>query len=155
MLSEDIKVNMQNLSENSFASGMGIQVEIERQVPNQFFKIRVKQLNYNGQPAISVHVTNVTKKVRSKLQKIQYREKWQAATQAESFKSTINHELRAPLESTNMIISSIISTLEHQQELNPELVSGIKFKLQLAKSSVILSSSFVEDLLNLRLIETN
>lgn len=144
-----------NISENSSASGYGVRTEIECQVPNHFYKIRVKQLNFRGWPAVSIYATDVTNKVRSKLQKIEYREKWQAATQAESYKSTINHELRTPLESIFMLTSSVLDTLEHEQELSPELVSRIKFKLQLAKTTTILSSSFVEDLLNLRLIQTN
>lgn len=43
---------------------------------NSFLKVKVKSQHYNGQSAILIYMSDVTNKVRAKLQKMQIREKW-------------------------------------------------------------------------------
>lgn len=85
---------------------------MEKAFSKQFLRIKVKQHLHRGQQALLIHVTDVSNKVKTKLQKIQAREKRQEKKQAQSYKSTISHELRAPLESSSQIIADIIQKLK-------------------------------------------
>ena len=71
--------------------------------------MKLKRQYYHGEPAIAIYIENTTHKIISKLQRISYREKLQIKKQSESYNSTINHELRAPLQSTIIILAKILS----------------------------------------------
>ena len=73
-----------------------------------FVSIKFKKQQYLGKNAIAIIINLVTGKVIDKLQNLQLMEKKQEMMQAESYKSTISHELRAPLESSALIIQMII-----------------------------------------------
>lgn len=61
--------------------------------------------------AIAIYMNDVTTRMKAKLQKMQIREKKQESMQAESYKSTINHEFRTPLESSTAILAQAIDIL--------------------------------------------
>ena len=73
-------------------------------IPNRFFAIKIKQQTFLGRQAIAVYMSHVTQKLKAKLDYLRLHEKRQELVQAESYKSTINHELRSPLESIAMIL---------------------------------------------------
>lgn len=73
-------------------------------IPNRFFAIKIKQQTFNGRKAIAVYMSQVTQKLKAKLDHLRLHEKRQEMVQAESYKSTINHELRSPLESIALIL---------------------------------------------------
>ena len=63
-----------------------------------FVSVKVKSLNYCGKPAVSIYMQNISKKIRSKIHKIQIHEERIEKEQAASYKSSICHELRTPLQ---------------------------------------------------------
>lgn len=122
--------------------------ELVRMVPNQFFKIKVRKQGYQGQSAYAIYFNDATNKVKAKIQKMQIREKKQERVQAESYKSTIGHELRTPLESVCLIIAALIVKLS-ELGLEQEQFNHFKYRLELVKSQLDMMKCFVEDLLNL------
>ena len=71
--------------------------------------------------------------------------------QAESYKSTISHELRTPLGSSSVILKHIIRLISSKIVSLADLVEAKK-SASLILAQLHLMESFVEDLLNLRLL---
>ena len=61
--------------------------------------MRVRKQRYNGQNSVAIYIKQTTKKIRDKLLLIEQWEQYQKQVQAESYRATVNHELRTPLES--------------------------------------------------------
>ena len=85
------------------------------QMSNLYFQMKLKRQYYHGEPAIAIYIENTTHKIISKLQRVSYREKLQIQKQSESYNSTINHELRAPLQSTIIILASILNLVRSKK----------------------------------------
>ena len=81
-------------------------------IENRFVRIKVKSLSYTGKHVIAIFISDVTKKIIRKLQRLKYDEVKQMQTHAESYNSTICHELRTPLQSSKALVKQIIYTLK-------------------------------------------
>lgn len=81
-------------------------------VPNHFFTIKIIRQAYLGKKAIAVYMSQATQKLKAKLHHLRLQEKRQEMVQAESYKSTINHELRSPLESIELILELILDKIK-------------------------------------------
>ena len=64
---------------------------------NKFFSIKVKKQLYLGNAAIAIYINDCTKKIREKLTQISKKEEKVSALHAESFTSTVNHEMNTPI----------------------------------------------------------
>jgi len=53
--------------------------------------------NYNGNKAVAVMIREVTENIKIKFVSMKKQEKFLQQQQAESYKSTISHEMRTPL----------------------------------------------------------
>ena len=69
----------------------------ERFIKFAYARIKVRQQHYNNRNAIVIYIKDVSKEVRAKLLLYKQRVKKYKAQQAESYKATINHEMRAPI----------------------------------------------------------
>ena len=73
--------------------------------------------------------------------------------QAECYKSTISHELRTPLESSAAILMMILQQFKAERKTSLRTLKGVMSQLTIILSQIRLMESFVEDLLNLRLLK--
>ena len=64
-----------------------------------FVTIQVKPYEFQGKKAAALTLLSVTEKMKNKFYKMQRRERHAKQQQAESYKSTISHEMRTPLQS--------------------------------------------------------
>ena len=64
-----------------------------------FVSIQVKPYEFRGKKAAALTMLRVTEKMRNKLDKLLKRERHTKQQQAESYKSTISHEMRTPIQS--------------------------------------------------------
>ena len=55
--------------------------------------------NYRGKKAVAVTMSEVTSKIKIKLERMKKQEQRLQQQQAESYKSTISHEMRTPIQS--------------------------------------------------------
>jgi hypothetical protein len=57
-------------------------------------------------------MTKATGKIRDKVLHIQQQEQYQHAEMAHGYRATINHELRSPVQSCNLVLKNVLSTFE-------------------------------------------
>ena len=69
--------------------------------------VRVSKQEYFGKPAVVLLMTDVTKKIHSRLRAKHAQEKEQKAQHAENFQSTVSHEMRTPLESILFFVRQV------------------------------------------------
>lgn len=105
-----------------------------------------------GKKAIAIYSQHVSGKVRDRLRNLYLKEKRQELTQAESYKSTISHELRTPMQSIGVIAKMILDQIKGKK-LSAGALKEIRKQLSIILSQTSLMESFVEDLLNLKLIK--
>ena len=113
--------------------------------------MKVKRQAYNGRPAIALIFNDYTDKLRQKLLRQKHQEEIQDARNSETFSSTISHEMRTPIGQCIFFVKVVISILSEANfpvERIPEIVSNC----QLIQTQLEFLQSFVEDLLDLRLI---
>lgn len=72
--------------------------------------------------------------------------------QAESYKSTVNHELRTPLQSTIFILQTLIAMICALSSVESSQLRQIEEQLRLSMGQLCLMEGFIEDLLNMRLL---
>ena len=111
--------------------------------------MRVKKQTYLGVPAIALHMNDATTKVVNKLLRMQEHEKEQARIQAESFTSTVSHEMRTPIETMLFMMNMLISFFQ-QPSLEVGNVPKCIDYCTMIMSQLEFLLSFVEDLLNLQ-----
>ena len=66
---------------------------------------------YIGKPAIAIFMSDYTKKIRDKLNRLQRQEEFDSAQQSENFTSTVSHEMRTPLFSIQFFLKQIMTLL--------------------------------------------
>ena len=71
--------------------------------------MRVKKQTYLGVPAIALHMNDATTKVVNKLHRMLEQEKEQARILAESFTSTVSHEMRNPIQTMLFLMQMLIT----------------------------------------------
>ena len=113
--------------------------------------MKMKRQNYFGKPAIAIYIQDVTKKLKRRLSHLQLQEDKQKAQTAESYKSTISHELRTPIKSASTLLAQVLLTLNTTAPTKEMLKQAAKYA-SLILQTLGLMESFVEDLLNLRLM---
>lgn len=69
----------------------------------------------------------------------------------ESYRATLNHEMRAPIETSRQTIDDFLKLLLQDQSLPIELRREAKRVLSISKSQLNFVSSFIEDLLSMSL----
>ena len=67
----------------------------------------------------------------------------------ESYRATLNHEMRAPIETSRQTIDDFLSLLLSDQTLSKDLRKEAKRVLNISKSQLIFVASFIEDLLSM------
>ena len=60
-------------------------VSSDPEIENRFVRIKVKSLSYTGKLVIAILISDVTKKIRRKLQRLKYDEVKQMQNHAESY----------------------------------------------------------------------
>ena len=101
---------------------------------------------YQGKAAISIYMTDATKKINTKILKLKDQEKRTQMQQTENFTSTVSHEMRTPLASILYFIKLIMQYYPGGVQLDENAFKY--FKLIIAQ--VTLMQTFVDDLLDLR-----
>ena len=66
---------------------------------------------YLGKPATAIYLNNYTKKIKEKLYRMKEQETAQRDQQAESYTSTLSHEMRTPLFTIIFFLKTILETL--------------------------------------------
>lgn len=59
--------------------------------------MRFKRLAFVGTPAVAVFITEYTKKVKVKFEKIEFSDKHSQAQSTGSYKSKVSNEMRTPI----------------------------------------------------------
>ena len=77
-------------------------------LPNRFVTFKVKRQTYNGKAAFAIFMSDATKKIRSRVEKMRTQEYQQQAQQAESYTATMSHEMRTPIASALFFMRSIM-----------------------------------------------
>ena len=67
----------------------------------------------------------------------------------ESSRATLNHEMRAPIETSRQTIDDFLKLLLSDQNLPIELRKEAKRVLRITKSQLMFVASFIEDLLSM------
>ena len=67
----------------------------------------------------------------------------------ESYRATLNHEMRAPIETSRQTIDDFLCLLLSDQTLPKYLRKEAKRVLSISKSQLIFVASFIEDLLSM------
>ena len=111
--------------------------------------MKVKRQRYLGKPLIAIYMRDATKKVKARLQQMIHLEERANAQQTESFTQTLSHEMRTPLASTLFFLRQVLQmTLPLPTGESAQASKYLQFML----SQLTLTMSFVEDLLDLRLL---
>ena len=83
-------------------------------------KIKVKRQLFNCKPALTIFVSDVTKKILGRIENMKNLEFQQQAQQAEGYTATINHEMRTPLASMLFLLRHLINSKDIKKKLSPE-----------------------------------
>ena len=67
----------------------------------------------------------------------------------ESYRATLNHEMRAPIETSRQTIDDFMSLLLSDLTLPKDLRKEAKRVLSISNSQLIFVASFIEDLLSM------
>jgi len=124
------------------------QMNAVERLQNKFLAIEVRCQSYKCKAAIAIYINDVTKKINGKVKEMHHREKQQEATQTESFTATMSHEMRTPL-GTVLFFIKLIQDLIVQIEGSTEAQNYLK----LIETQILFMQTFVNDLLDLRLIK--
>ena len=121
----------------------------QESVQSRYFRIKVKQQNYLGKPALAIYLSDYTDKIKDKLNNLIRQELHDKAQTSESFGSTVSHEMRTPLASVIFFVKLVISAFQMKQLTEQQKAESLKY-CKLMLSQIYLLQSFVEDLLDLR-----
>ena len=111
----------------------------------KFVKIRVKRQFYNGRRAIAIYIRDQTLKIKSRLHHHELEERHRTSQQAESYTSTVSHELKTPVQSVIFFFNQLKRNFPNFEDKELALKH---FKLIFYQ--LMLIQSFVDDLLDLR-----
>lgn len=111
----------------------------------KFVKIRVKRQFYNGRRAIAIYIRDQTLKIKSRLHHHELEERHRTSQQAESYTSTVSHELKTPVQSVIFFFHRLKRNFPNFEDKELALKH---FKLIFYQ--LMLIQSFVDDLLDLR-----
>ena len=81
--------------------------------------IKIKKQTYIGRPSITIYISDLTKKVHAKIEKIQNQEEKARLQQSQTFSSSVSHELRTPLNSTIFFLKSAMKLVKKWKEQLP------------------------------------
>ena len=73
--------------------------------------MQIKRQVYVGKPVIALYIRDKTEHVHEKLLMMQFKEESQMKQQAESFTSTISHEMRTPILTIIFFLQQIMDML--------------------------------------------
>ena len=75
------------------------------------------------------------------------------AQQAESYKATINHEMRTPIETVKIVLADAICILSQSKgRLSNNLRRQVRDSLRTSMSQLTFVASFIEDLLGVNML---
>ena len=77
---------------------------------NRFVAFKVKKTSYNGKKATAVYMRDCTRKIKSKIDKLERQEIYHTNQQTQSYSATVCHELRTPLGSV-LFFLKLLQTL--------------------------------------------
>ena len=117
--------------------------------------LKLRNHVFKQKKVVLIFLKDVTKKTREKIFRIRLNDQSQTQKQAESYRSTINHEMRTPLEASQQILIKTLNTLEQSEQLTPEIFQKVVEWIRLSISSITLTHSFVQDLLGVNQLNRN
>lgn len=75
---------------------------------NKFVAFRVNKINHNNENVVGVFIRDLTRKIKSKIDRKEQEESQQSANQAESYSATLSHEMKTPIASVTFFLKRII-----------------------------------------------
>jgi len=106
----------------------------------------VRQKTHKDRGSIVIFVNDVTKKIRDKLLHIAQQETSQTLQQAQSYRATLNHEMRAPINSSQVVLKQIVKDLKGAGDTR-----SARRQIKLVITQLVFVESFIEDMLSLNL----
>ena len=86
---------------------------------NSFVKVKVKKQDYLGKRANVIFMSDVTKKVHSRINEVALEEVAQQAQLSENFTQTVSHEMKTPLASILFFVKALQRLVNEVFKDNP------------------------------------
>ena len=114
--------------------------------------IKVRRKVYKNKPSVVVYFNDVTKKMRDKLRQIKQQECALAISYAESYKATLSHEMRTPVESCVLLLGQIITLISKFRHLLPNFFyERANNSLSMCIRKLNFALMFIEDMLGVNM----
>ena len=111
----------------------------------EYHLIRIKQINYQENPALAIYFQNMTKHVTQLRLESEILEQKNKNISLQTYTTTISHEFRTPLSATLMFLQNILEV----KGLSPEVIKTVYMVI----SQMNLLLSLVNDVLDMKQIE--
>ena len=110
---------------------------------DKFVTIKICNKLYTGRQSTLVFINNVTRKMRDKIKRVRLMEQKRNLQQAESYRATMNHEIRTPLESSLHVLFNILNYLHQKDSIPIEIQEQVESWLRLSISSITFVQTFI------------
>lgn len=124
----------------------------EMALNDEYFKFKMTKLHYLGKPSTALYMKSATRQIKMRIKTMKLQEQKQQSLQAQSYQSTISHELRTPILSVILLLQQIIAILTAASAPSAEKLAQACKNAKMMHGQLSMMQSFIEDLLNLQLV---